>query len=166
MRWKLNSDWVRRSLWPFKKDSHNENQWTDEDVVEISQQLCVFCRISALSYCIFSPEIKMTVIHWRLGCKDRCVKQMAGNKKDNSVGNARDWASVKSHCLLCSNPPSSSYIYMAAKEMVGEYHQGVRHRAPTWRCLTMWAACHHKCCPWTVFCRIISARRCAGGRRS
>lgn len=88
---------------------------------------------------VFSPSkmqhrLKMTVIHLRLSCTDRYVKQMLGNKKDNFVPNVGDWAIVtvsikKTYSmtpLSLSFTATSSYIYMAAKEMVHEYDQGPR----------------------------------------
>lgn len=48
---------------------------------------------------VFSPSkmqqrLKMAVIHLRLSCADRYVKQMLCNKKDNFVPNMEDWAIV------------------------------------------------------------------------
>lgn len=58
--------------------------------------VCVEIRLPLI---VFQPRkmrhrLKMTVIHLRLSCKDRYVKQMAGNKKDNFAPNVRDWAFV------------------------------------------------------------------------
>lgn len=58
--------------------------------------VCVEIRLPLI---VFRPQkmrrrLKMTVIHLRLSCKDRYVKQMAGNIKDNFAPNVRDWASV------------------------------------------------------------------------
>lgn len=58
--------------------------------------VCVEIRLLLI---VFQPpkmqhRLKMTVIHLRLSCTDRYVKQMAGNKKDNFVPNVGDWAFV------------------------------------------------------------------------
>lgn len=96
--------------------------------------LCVYLEISRFVFGSSPPKmrrrLKMTAIHPRLSRTGRNVAQTASNKKDNFAANAGDWAlvtiSIKRQTL---SPPSqsrsasSSYIYIAAKEVVHEYHQ-------------------------------------------
>lgn len=71
-----------------KSSSKMENGRFSDVSVEIKLLLIVFSAPK------MRHRLKMTVIHLRLHCTDKYVKQMAGNKKDNFVPNVGDWALV------------------------------------------------------------------------